>query len=206
MVKAVVAVVAVPGAGKTTILKKLKEIMPSVSVINFGDLMLEEASKYFGVTDRDEMRKRLALDDYRKLQLRAAENIASRNDDIIVVDTHAAISTPYGYYPGLPSEVIRALNADLIVLLEFRPEDILARRETDQEAVRKRGLESIETIEEHQNISKMFAVAAANEAKCYLKILRYYYPQQYPFQHAIECAKELANLIKLLLQQKGVVI
>ncbi len=203
MVKTVIVVVAVPGAGKTTILKKLKEIMPSISVINFGDLMLEEASKHFGVTDRDEMRKRLALLDYRDLQLHAAKVIASRSDDVIIVDTHAAISTPYGYYPGLPSEVVRVLNVDLIAFLEFRPEDILARREMDQEMVRKRGLDSIEVIEEHQNISKMFAVAAANEAKCYLKIFKYYYPQQYPFQHAIECAKELVNLIKFILQQKG---
>lgn len=204
MVKAVIVVVAVPGAGKTTILKKLKEIMPSVSVINFGDIMLEEASKRFGVTDRDEMRKRLALMDYRSLQLHAAEAIAVRGNDVVVVDTHAAISTPYGYYSGLPPEVVRALNVDLIVLLEFRPEDILARREMDQETIRKRGSDSIEAIEEHQNISKMFVIAAANEAKCYLKILRYYYPQQYPFQHAIECAKELANLIKFILQQKGI--
>ncbi|MCS7135967.1 MAG: adenylate kinase [Nitrososphaerota archaeon] len=204
MVKTVIVVVAVPGAGKTTILKKLKEIMPSVSVVNFGDIMLGEATKHFGVTDRDEMRKRLALTDYRKLQLHAAETIAGLGDDVVVIDTHAAISTPYGYYPGLPSEIIRTLNVDLIVFLEFRPEDILARRETDQKTARNRGVDGVEAIEEHQNVSKMFAVAAANEAKCYLKILRYYYPQQYPFQHAIECAEELANLIKLILQQKGI--
>lgn len=198
------AVVAIPGAGKTTILRKLKEIMPSISVVNFGDLMFEEASKNFGITDRDEMRERLTLTEYRNLQLRAAEAIAARSDEVVVIDTHAAISTPYGYYSGLPPEVVRKLNVDLIVFLEFRPEDILARRELDQKTMRRRGSDSIEAIEEHQNVSKMFAIAAANEAKCYLKVLRYYYPQQYPFQHAIECAKELANLIKFILQQKGI--
>lgn len=204
MGKALLIVVAVPGAGKTTILKKLKEIMPSVSVINFGDLMLEEASRLFGITDRDEMRKKIALEDYRNLQLRAAETIASRSDGAVVVDTHAAISTPYGYYPGLPPEVVRTLKADLIVVLEFRPEDILERRERDRESVRKRELDSLEAIEEHQNVSRMFAIAAANEAKCHLKILKYYYPQEYPFQHAVECAKDIANLIRYVLQQKGI--
>ncbi|MEM2910121.1 MAG: adenylate kinase [Nitrososphaerota archaeon] len=204
MGKAVVVVVAVPGAGKTTILKKLKEIMPSISVINFGDLMLEEASKIFGLMDRDEMRKKIVLEDYRNLQLRAAETIASRDDEAVVVDTHAAISTPYGYYPGLPPEVVRTLSVDLIVVLEFRPEDILARRERDRESVRKRELDSIEKIEEHQNVSRMFAIAAANEAKCHLKLLRYYHPQEYPFQHAIEGAKEIANLVRYVLQQKGI--
>ncbi|HDJ66243.1 MAG TPA: adenylate kinase, partial [Nitrososphaeria archaeon] len=63
-----VVVVAVPGAGKTTILKKLLEKVPDLRVVNFGDYMFEEAKKGFGISDRDEMRRRLKPRDYKFLQ------------------------------------------------------------------------------------------------------------------------------------------
>ena len=194
-------VVALPGSGKSTTLNKLSEIMPEVKVVNFGDLMYEEARETYGINHRDDMRRMLNIIHYRDLQVRAARRIAEMSG-IVVVDTHSIVKTPWGFYPGLPSEVVRIVKPDAVIHLEYRPEDILKRRMKDA-AERKRGEESVEEIEKDQRISRQFAVAAANEAMAYLLILSYDYEQQYPYQHAEEAAKEIANVIKTLSEKKN---
>jgi len=196
-----VVVVAVPGAGKSTILKKLVEKIPSLKIVNFGDYMFEEAKKSLGISDRDEMRRKIKPTDYKALQEKAAEEIAKIDGDLII-DTHAAIKTPYGYYPGLPSRVVEILRPDAIAVLEFRPEDILQRRLKDlkgEEGQRRmREIEEVEDVQEHQNVGKEFAIAAANHICCYFTCLKYLEPQKYPYQHAEEAATALADLIKKL--------
>ena len=196
-----VVVVAVPGAGKSTILKKLLEKVPGLKVVNFGDYMFEEARKSFGISDRDEMRKKIRPTDYKSLQEKAAKEIAKLEGDLII-DTHAAIKTPYGYYPGMPSRVVESLNPDAIVVLEFRPEDILQRRLKDLQAAegqrRIREVEAEEEVQEHQDIMRALAAAAANHVCCYLLRLKFMQPQKYPYQHAEEAASALADLVKKL--------
>jgi len=196
-----VVVVAVPGAGKSTILKKLVEKIPGLRIANFGDYMFEEARRILGITDRDEMRRRIKPTDYKELQERAAEEISKLNGDLII-DTHAAIKTPYGYYPGMPSKVVETLKPDAIVVLEFRPEDILQRRMKDLQAAegqrRIREVEAAEEVEEHQMIARELAAAAANHVCCYFLRLKFMHPQKYPYQHADEAAEALADLIKKL--------
>ena len=199
MVKLVV--VAVPGAGKSTVLSKLLEKVEGLKVVNFGDLMFEQAVKHYGVSNRDEMRKKIKPMDYRDLQERAAEAIARMEGDLII-DTHSAIKTPFGYYPGLPRKVAEIINPDAIVFLEFRPEDILQRRlkdlKTEGGTKRIREIEKAEDVQEHQDVGKQFAVAAANHVGCYFLSLRYLEPQRYPYQHAEEASTALAELIKRL--------
>lgn len=197
-----IIVTAVPGAGKTTILKKISERLPEVKIVNFGDLMLEEASALFGIRDRDELRKRLNFRDYRELQEKAAAKIAKMEGDLII-DTHAAVKTVYGYYPGLPSRVVEEINPDAIIFLEFRPEDILARRVKDlakesPEDRRVREVESVEDVDEHQKISIEMASAAANHASSYFVVLRFLEAQKYPYQHAEEAASKIVELIERL--------
>jgi adenylate kinase len=189
-------VVALPGSGKSTVLKKLSEDLPDIKVVNFGDLMLSEASKIYGISHRDDMRRLLMLDDYRRLQVEAAKRI-SEIDGLVVVDTHAVIKTEHGLYPGLPTGVVRQINPFMIFFLEPRAEDVLERRMKDN-VVRKREITSIEEIARDLEISKQFTVAAANEAMCYLRIIRQTHPQKYPFQHAEEAAREIASAIKTL--------
>ncbi|MCS7126757.1 MAG: adenylate kinase [Aigarchaeota archaeon] len=195
-----VIVTAVPGAGKTTILKKISEKLSSIKIVNFGDFMFEEACTKFGVVDRDDMRKKVSFRDYRILQEMAAKKIASIKEDLLI-DTHASIKTVYGYYPGLPSKVVELINPDVIVFLEFRPEDILARRMKDlsknvPEEKRMREVERVDDVEEHQKISIEMASAAANHASCYFVVLRFLEAQKYPFQHAEEAASKLIELIE----------
>lgn len=194
-------IVAVPGAGKSTVLGKLTEKVGGLKVVNFGDLMFEQAVKHYGISNRDEMRKKIKPKDYKVLQERAAEAIAEMAGDIIV-DTHSAIKTPFGYYPGLPRRVAEIINPDAIVFLEFRPEDILQRRlkdlKTEGGPKRVREIEKVEDVQEHQNVGKEFAITAANHVGCYFLCLRYLEPQRYPFQHAEEAASALAELINKL--------
>ncbi|MCD6312423.1 MAG: adenylate kinase [Thaumarchaeota archaeon] len=196
-----VVLVAVPGAGKSTILKKLLEKVPGLKVVNFGDYMFEEAKKSLGISDRDEMRKKIKPTDYKSLQERAAKEIAKLEGDLII-DTHAAIKTPYGYYPGMPSKVVETLSPDAIVVLEFRPEDILQRRLKDLQAAegqrRIREVEAEEEVQEHQDVMREFAATAANHVCCYLLRLKFMQPQKYPYQHAEEAASALADLVKKL--------
>ncbi len=189
-------VTALPGSGKTTTLKKLVEIMPEAKVINFGDIMFEEAARNYGIVHRDDMRKMLCLKDYQKLQLQAAEKIAGL-ENIVVVDTHSVIKTSSGYYPGLPSDVVKIIKPDLIVYIESRPEDIIERRMKDAEmgVGRKRETSTVEEIMKDQQVGREFAVAAANAAMCYLKIIDLTYPQKYPFQHSEDAARQIAQAI-----------
>lgn len=203
MSRTLVVVVGVPGSGKTTILKKLKEILPEVEVLNFGDFMMEEVLSHYGALSRDEMRVKIDLDSYRKIQLKAAERIASCDKDLVVLDTHVAIKTPNGYYPGLPKDVLNLLKVDMVVVLEFPPEDILSRRGKDKANSRVREIEKLAEIDEHQTLNRMFATAVVNEAACYLKILKFYEKQTYPYQHAEQAANEIARLIKELQAQKN---
>lgn len=185
---------AVPGAGKTTILKIVKDKLPNVTIVNFGDYMLEVARRMYGISHRDEMRRRLPLNDYRKVQEIAAEEIAKIQGDVLI-DTHAAIRMHGGFYPGLPSRIVTRLMPDAIVVLEFNPMDILERRMKD-EALRIREKETPQEIELHQLANRHFAFAAANEVECPVFILDFRNKvQEYPFQHAEEAASFIVNLI-----------
>ncbi|MBI3254323.1 MAG: AAA family ATPase, partial [Nitrosarchaeum sp.] len=107
-----VVVVGIPGVGKTSLLQKLAEILKdhnkSVSVNSFGSIMFEVA-KANGIKDRDELRK-LPLSEQKNLQKITAEKLAMLTDDVVIIDTHAFINSPEGYYPGLPEHVLKILK------------------------------------------------------------------------------------------------
>ncbi|MEM2095698.1 MAG: adenylate kinase [Candidatus Caldarchaeum sp.] len=194
-----IVVTALPGSGKTTTIRKVADMLPDVRVVNFGDLMFEEASNRYGVKHRDEMRRALGLRDYQRLQIAAAEKIAGL-DNKVIIDTHSVIKSGSSYYPGLPDEVVKLIKPEVIVYMEFRPEDIVERRMKDLAAgvERKRELSSIEQIIYDQNLGRQFVVSAANSAMCYLKILDLNYPQAYPFQHAEDAARQIVQCIEEL--------
>lgn len=141
-----VVIVGIPGVGKTTLISKIEEILKAkkvaVKVCSFGTVMLEEATKD-GVVDRDELRK-LPVDKQKHFQLVAATTISSMSEEIVIIDTHAFISTNEGFHPGLPHFVIENLKPTNFISISAKPEEILKRREED--GTRNRDVVNISTI------------------------------------------------------------
>ena len=147
-----VIIVGIPGVGKTTLVSKIVEILKAkqktVSVHSFGTVMLDEAKKN-GIKDRDELRK-LSTEEQKNLQKMAAEKIASLQDDLVIIDTHAFISTNAGFYPGLPNDVLQIIKPSNFISVSARPEEIYNRRMKD--STRHRDLVSIESIKKELSV------------------------------------------------------
>ena len=147
-----VVVVGIPGVGKTTVVSKVVEklnaLNKSVSVHSFGTVMFEEA-KEDGLKDRDDLR-RLTVEEQKNLQKKAAEKIAEHQENIVIIDTHAFISTKEGYYPGLPHYVIQILKPTHFIAVSAKPAEIYNRRTNDD--TRDRDIISIGSIKEELDV------------------------------------------------------
>jgi len=148
-----IIIVGIPGVGKTTVVSRVVELLKEknvkVSVSIFGTVMFDEAKK-IGVRNRDDLRK-LSVKAQKELQSMAARTIASITDDVVIVDTHAFISTQEGFYPGLPHNVLEILNPDSFIMITARPEEIYNRRMTD--TTRTRDIVSIDTIKKELDVT-----------------------------------------------------
>ncbi len=129
-----IVLVGIPGVGKTSLLSKIVEYLKNknktVSVMNYGTLMFDVA-KENGLEHRDGLRK-LPLLEQQELQKTAAEKIALVNTEILIIDTHAFISSPEGYYPGLPEHVLKIIKPTNFVSVAAKPEEIYNRRMKDE--------------------------------------------------------------------------
>ena len=148
-----IIIVGIPGVGKTTVVSRVVELLKEksikVSVSIFGTVMFDEAKKK-GVQSRDDLRK-LYVKQQKEIQSTAARTIASMADDVIIVDTHAFISTKEGFYPGLPHNVLEILNPDSFIMITARPEEIYNRRMTD--TTRTRDIVSIDAIKKELDVT-----------------------------------------------------
>lgn len=149
-----VIVVGIPGVGKTTLVSKivalLKSKQKSVSVHSFGTVMFEEAQKN-GIKDRDELRK-LTMEQQKNLQKIAAEKLSRLGDDLVIIDTHAFISTNAGFYPGLPNHVLQIIKPSNFISVSARPEEIYNRRMKD--TTRNRDQVSLESIKKELSVQE----------------------------------------------------
>ena len=50
---------------------------------------------------------------------------------VVIIDTHAFISSPEGYYPGLPEHVLKIIKPTNFVSVSAKPEEIYNRRMKD---------------------------------------------------------------------------
>lgn len=148
-----IIIVGIPGVGKTTVVSRVVELLKEktikVSVSIFGTIMFDEAKRK-GVQNRDDLRK-LSVKEQKELQSLAARAIASIADDVVIVDTHAFISTKEGFYPGLPHNVLEILNPDSFIMITARPEEIYNRRMTD--TTRSRDIVSIDAIKKELDVT-----------------------------------------------------
>lgn len=151
-----IILVGIPGCGKSSILEETLRQAPNISIVNYGDKMLEEAA-YEGLA-RDELRK-MPIADQQKIGLKAAKKIVKESTGITLVDTHALIRTPFGYIPGLPREVLEALAPRACAWIECPPALILLRRSRDTS--RKRDEESEEELNLHQELTRDYLSACS---------------------------------------------
>lgn len=156
-----VVMVGIPGVGKTTLVSKIVEILnsmnKSVTVQSFGTVMLEEAKKN-GIKNRDELRN-LHTEEQVKLQRMAAEKIASLNENVVIIDTHAFINTTAGYYPGLPQHVLNIIKPSNYISVSAKPEEIYNRRMND--LTRNRDKVSISKIKKELDVQEAMISACS---------------------------------------------
>ncbi len=189
-----VIVTALPGSGKTTIINMVKKKLPRVKVVVFGDIIAKIAEKKFGIKDRDELRKKLTIEQQRYLQEEVSRKVSEMKAQDILIDTHASIKTPSGYFPALSEITVHRIKPDVIVFLEYRPKDIIARRKKDKK--RKRDNDTEKDILEYQEISEQFVAEAAEHAESAVKIIDLRFPEKKPFDHAKKAAEEIVKLFK----------
>ena len=156
-----VIVVGIPGVGKTTLINKIVELIEdhhkTVKVTNFGTAMFDVA-KENGLHDRDELRK-LPISQQKKLQNNAAEKLSKIEADVVIIDTHAFISTPEGYNPGLPNHVLQIIEPTHLILVTAKTEEIYNRRMKDE--TRNRDKVSITTIKKELDIQSAMMSACS---------------------------------------------
>jgi adenylate kinase len=147
-----VVIVGISGVGKTTLVSAIVELLKhrnkTVSVVSFGTMMFEAAKK-MGVNDRDKLR-RLPMEQQRSLQMQAGTQISLMTEDVVIVDTHAFISTPAGFYPGLPEYVLKTIRPSNFVSVTAMPEEIYNRRMNDP--TRRRDIISISAIKREMDV------------------------------------------------------
>jgi adenylate kinase len=156
----IVVVAGVNGVGKSTVLAKVKEARSDLRVVNYGDEMFALAKRQTLVNTRDEIRK-LPLQNQLELQKRAAQNIRElARDENVIVDTHVLVTTPNGYFPGLPRWVVEGLSPDTIVLIEAPPDLVFARRVNDKTRVRS-DQDTPQEIKTFMDLARVAAIASA---------------------------------------------
>lgn len=159
----------VPGVGKTTVLNSAREILAregiNFMIVNFGDYMLSVALEKGWVKHRDELRylplrRQLELQEYaaRAIRLDAEQKLGEKG--ILIVDTHAVIKTPVGYWAGLPENVVKELNPDAIVVIEAPPEVVYEHQKRDTSR-RRSDIGDVNQIRDIMNIARIAAFSSA---------------------------------------------
>jgi len=154
-------IMGLPGAGKTTVLSGLKNEIPELKISNYGDLMMEIMKENYGIENRDDMRKKLSIDDQKKVQQTITERLELMKDSNCVLDTHCAVKTPRGYLPGLPMKTLSRITVDGLILITADPVEIYQRRQNDPS--RARDSETLEDLKMHDDMSRYML---ANYAVC----------------------------------------
>jgi len=191
-----VVVSGVKGAGKSTAIKFVLEKRPDIKVITVGDFF-EVVYKKLGFK-RDEGDKEVSKDHHKKIQIETFNMISKemKKHKNVIVDTNLFFTKSEGYFPGLPEFVLKKIDPDVILVMEYKPEFILRRREMDIKAVgRERSASlSLEGIEIEQSIQRHYAFACSELTGCTVKILRRDEPEKYEFEHNRKNAEEIIKL------------
>lgn len=160
----------VPGVGSSRVCELTRRALDDgYELLNFGDVMLEEAMANELAAGRDDLRK-LPLKEMKHLQRRAGEFVAERaRDRDLLVDTHFVLHTAHGFVPGLPESVLREVHPDMLVLVEAPPTTIVERRAGSDH--REYPTENAQTVEFHQQLNRSAAVTYSMHADAPIRVV-----------------------------------
>lgn len=163
-------IIGLSGVGKGTVLEQTMLLADKdYKLINYGDRMLETAKSEDLVDSRDEL-KELDPETNKRIQKQAAEEIVEESEENdVIVETHAAIQTPFGYIPGLPKWTVENLEPEKIIMLTASPKAIW--RRTQEDDSRDREHEEVEQIDEYQQVAREMASTGAVLTGAYLKTI-----------------------------------
>jgi adenylate kinase len=163
-------IIGLSGVGKGTVLEQTMLLADKdYKLINYGDRMLETAKNEDLVDSRDEL-KELEPETNKRIQKQAAEEIVEESEENdVIVETHAAIQTPFGYIPGLPKWTVENLEPEKIIMLTASPKAIW--RRTQEDNSRDREHEEVEQIDEYQQVAREMASTGAVLTGAYLKTI-----------------------------------
>jgi adenylate kinase len=160
----------VPGVGASEVCRLARQRLgDEYKLLNFGDIMLEEAIAQGLVSERADLGT-LSRQEIHRLQRRAGEFIASTaRTNAVLVNTHFAVATAHGFLPSLRAEVLGDIRPTRLVLVEADPETIANRRETvDYREYREQGVRAIDL---HQDLHRAAAMHHAIEAGCPVRLV-----------------------------------
>jgi adenylate kinase len=194
----IIVVSGVKGAGKSTAIKFVVEKKPDIEVITVGNYF-EKAFKKLGLK-RDEGDKVISKRTHKKIQKEAFDLISKeiKKYKNVIIDTNLFFTKTEGFFPGLPEPIIKKINPDIIVVMEYKPEFILPRRENDVKTIgRERSASmTLKGIELEQNVQRLYALACSELTGCTVRILRRDEPEKYEFEHNRKNAEEILKLFK----------
>lgn len=158
-------VTGISGAGKTTVINHARKNFKHVI---FGDIMLNIAKRKRLVQDRDQIKY---LDNKTAISLqKTTVREISRMKGKILIDTHLAMETPYGYIPGIPFWMLKELNVQGIILIEAPSKEILKRRAKDK-TIRKREKDTLEKLNQQRDMDRIAGMALSILSSAPLKII-----------------------------------
>lgn len=186
-------VVGISGVGKSTVTARAKEMTTeSIEVHNYGDVMTTLAVEEDLIEDRDELTS-LPGDDFRWMQEAAAEELVHRSEkstaDATLVDTHAALDTPFGYVPGLPRWSITSFDPESLINITASPSEIHTRRSARSD--RNRPEHDEEALKQYLRVIENMATT------CAVITGAYYAPIHNQSGQVDETARELLDVLSL---------
>jgi adenylate kinase len=158
-----VVVTGVPGVGASRVCEAARRRLgDEYTLVNFGDVMLEEALEH-GLAEGRETLTELPIRDQRLLQRRAAELIARKPvEGALLVNTHLVVHTTHGFIPGLPDGVRSEVDPSTIAVVDASPETIRRRRETSERTYPGEAGTTLAFHRQLQNAAALHHAAAAD--------------------------------------------
>jgi len=192
----IILVVGIPASGKTSVVNTARKYFKKdIEIVEFGDIIFELAKKYYGIENRDEIRKRLSIEDQTKLQYEAVKHIIENyKDRDVIITTHFVIETSAGFKPGITKKMADMLKPNAIVVIISDPDKILLRRVEDTSRIREK--DDLERIRIHQEMTIYYTIPFMYMYDTVIEIIK---NEEGLLE---ESAKRFADFINNLLEEK----